>query len=264
MAYSSWLRSYFCARNTAIVLGIVLIATALVRVSLGANGFVAMDAPHGVTFSMGPTDILLDVALTIALMVGLVVATILAGPLARENSQHLEIAWTKPVSRTRYALEAVLANLCGMWAAQILTVIVAMATAALFIGMPFAVGAHTAQTAALAFFGPIAWYAMYLAVTSSLKRGLGAVQGLAWPAAFLLPGLSVIGMFPGSPLALRVIHYIFTALNFLNPMHYVNIVSSKEALLVSEPSFSLRITMLIVLAIAYGIVGILQWNRVEA
>ena len=264
MAYSSWLRSYFCARNAAIVLAIGVIAVALVRISLGAHGFVTVDTGSHVNFDMGPDDILFDVALNIALVVGFVFATILAGPLARENAQHLEIAWTKPVSRTRYALEAVLANLCSIWVVQILTTIAVMAMASFFIGTHFEVGAHTAQTAALAFFGPIAWYAMYLAATSSLKRGLGAVQGLAWPAAFLLPGLSVIGMFPGSPLALRVIHDTFTALNFLNPMHYVNIVSSREAMLVSEQSFDVRITMLIVLAIVYGAVGILQWNRVEA
>ncbi|HTD32310.1 MAG TPA: hypothetical protein VK665_01515, partial [Candidatus Elarobacter sp.] len=37
---------------------------------------------------------------------GLLVATILGGPLAKENDGHLELAWTKPVSRDLYALAA--------------------------------------------------------------------------------------------------------------------------------------------------------------
>ncbi|HEV2643521.1 MAG TPA: hypothetical protein VGT98_12475, partial [Candidatus Elarobacter sp.] len=41
---------------------------------------------------------------------GFFVATLLAGPLAKENNGHLELAWTKPVSRERYALSAVLVD----------------------------------------------------------------------------------------------------------------------------------------------------------
>ncbi len=263
MAYVSWLRSYYCARNTAIVLAAGLLLAAIVRLSMGVHGFVAVDNTGNINFEIGKNAIPLDAVMGIALIFGLIFATILAGPLARENAQHLEVVWTKPVSRTRYAFEAILANLCGVWTVQVMAIITVVAAGMFFVGPHFVVGSSMAFTAALALLGPIAWYAMYLAATSSLKRGLGAVQGLAWPAALLLPGLSLIGIFPDSAVPLRVIHFIVAAVNFINPIGYLNINSAKHSLL-SVPSHETRIAMLIVLVVVYFAAGLWQWNRVEA
>lgn len=264
MAYVSWLRSYFCARNTAIALAVLLVLTAIVRIAVGFHGFVTVDASGTTNFHMGENSLPIDAVMAITLIFGLIVATILAGPLARENAQHLEVVWTKPVSRTRYAFEAILANLCGVWAVQVMATIAFCVAAGFFIGPHFQAGPHTAFAAATAFLGPICWYAMYLAATSSLKRGLGAVQGLAWPVALVLPGLSLIGFFADSPSPLRVIHYVIATVNFINPMRYIGLNADKSTLAMLVPSHELRIVMLIALAIAYGAVGIWQWNRVEA
>lgn len=264
MAYVSWLRSYYCARNAAIVLAVCLLLAAIVRLGMGMHGFVTVDTSGSINFEMGNNAIPIDAVMGIALIVGLIIATLLAGPLARENAQHLEVVWTKPVSRTGYALEAILANLCGVWTVQVMAIIAVVAAGAFFVGPHFIAGSSAAFASAIAFLGPIAWYAMYLAATSSLKRGLGAVQGLAWPAALLLPGLSLIGVYPDSAFPLRAIHYAMAALNFINPLRYLNINGNEHALLFAVPSHEMRLVMLVALIIAYGVVGIWQWNRVEA
>ena len=53
----------------------------------------------------------------------LIVATILAAPLAREIDGHLEVTFTKPISRLRYALGAVGADIAGILAASLMTVL---------------------------------------------------------------------------------------------------------------------------------------------
>lgn len=264
MAYVSWLRSYYLARNAGIAFAILLALAAIVRAAVGMHGFVTVDSSQNVTFDMSQNAIEIDVVLVVALIFGLIFATILAGPLARENAQHLEVVWTKPVSRTAYALEAILACLSGVWAVQIMALIVVLAGGAFFVGPHFSVGSHTAFAAAMAFLGPVAWFAMYLGLTSWLKRGLGAVQGLAWPIALVLPGLTLVGSDPSSAIVFRAFHAVVAALNFVNPMNYVRISSSPDLALLNAQTHEMRIVMLIVLALAYGAVGIWTWNRVEA
>lgn len=263
MAYVSWLRSYYCARNVGIGLAVCLLFAAIVRVSVGIHGFVSVDGSSHVHFSMGQNDIPIDAALAIAMIFGMIIATVLAGPLARENAQHLEVVWTKPVSRTRYALEAILACLCCVWAVQIMVLIVVFAAAMFFVGPHLIAGSHAAFAAATALLGPVAWYAMYLGLTSWMKRGLGAVQGLAWPVALMIPGLSMIAEVPDS-VVLRVIGVVLAVVNFVNPMRYIGIGASKAELVANVPSHEMRIVMLFALALAYGVLGIWQWNRVEA
>ncbi len=56
-------------------------------------------------------------------IVALIVATILAAPFAREADGHLEIALTKPISKVRYALGAIGADVVGIVAASFITVV---------------------------------------------------------------------------------------------------------------------------------------------
>jgi len=133
--------------------------------------------------------------LGIAAVIGLIIATVLGAPFARENDGHLEIAFLKPIGRTSNALGVILADCVGILASGVMT-IVAFAIMQAFFELPhFDFGGINATAIPLAIVLPLSWYAFLNASTASLKRGAGAVVGLAWPAA---PFTRSFGAFRGS------------------------------------------------------------------
>lgn len=266
MAYSAWIRSLVWLRNAAICLGVVLVLAAIARFTVGNQGMVDVQGPGMHTVIMGRPDVPVDVAIPfgIALFVGLVVATILGGPLGRENANHLEIVWTKPVSRIRYAFAAMTADLTAILASQLLAVAVIFLCILLFTTPHFYASGDSGVTILRTLLGPVAWYAMYVGLTSWLKRGRGAVLGLSWAAALILPGVTLIGAFPGSPPLAVIAHYVFSFLNFFNPLRYAQMANGHGAALIapSDPWYSVGILCLLI--VGYTAAGLIEWQRVEA
>lgn len=205
-----------------------------------------------------------------SVIVGLIMATILGAPLARENNDHLEVVFTKPISRVRYALEVIASDFAAIVGAFLMTVIAALACMALFqlpmltiSGMGFMLG----LVAVLASF---AWYAMYIGISSWMKRGRGAVLGLAWLAEIIIHTFVNIPL--GDSSLGQTVHALFFGLATLNPIAYVNpdlhgtdtsapTISSLGMFHLSVESTAL---VLAALTIAYLAAGIIEWQRVEA
>ena len=205
-----------------------------------------------------------EFALVFALIPLFILATMLAGPLAREN-EHLEIAWTRPVSRERYALSAMGTDALAMVAALVLTIGVVSLAIALFTPPVYSVSNRTLPTLAFVLLGPIAWYAMLTAASASLKRGLYRVVGIAWPVAFLVTAMAN-GPIGSSSTALAV-YKTFHFLNYFNPLGYLShmsaTISDRGHLSVNlSPAFG--IGMLALLIVVYVAAAVLQWRRVEA
>jgi len=200
---------------------------------------------------------------------GLIFATIFGAPLARENDDHLEVVFTKPVSRTRFALETVLADLAAIFGAFVMTVVAALACVALFQLPSITVGAPGLLLAFHGLIAAFAWYAMFLAITSTMKRGRGAVLGLAWPVGLFVPGLALLPL--GDSALGQVVHTIFRGLALIDPLAYVNlnVHSFDEGGAITTTGifgFSVETGALVLLALAivYLAAGIIQWQRVEA
>lgn len=199
----------------------------------------------------------------VTIPMGLIVASMLAGALAKENDGHLELAWTKPVSRERYAVASILVDSAAIAISQILTIAVTLLATIMFFvprfDWPWTVGWHVA----LAVVAPIAWYALITAVSASLKRGPGAVIGLGWVAAVIIPG--VAGALRGAAQVNTIaawFYAIFKGLSYIDPIAYLsfNGPTHSNFLMPLQPTA----LVLCALALGYSILAVAQWRRVEA
>ena len=202
----------------------------------------------------------------IATFVALIIATILGAPFARQNDGHLEIALTNPAPRTTLGLGAILADIAGIAAAWLMTV-----------GMLFL--AHVAQNApnytygpldteviVLGFAGVLAWYAMLCAATASMRRAYGVVLGISWPIAALVAFLAKADL-GDAPMA-QLVHWIATPLSWIDPFNYLHF--GPAFTVDGRPAGSLAVSLqnelpaLLILALVYVTLAIVQWRRVEA
>jgi len=202
----------------------------------------------------------------IACFISLILATILGAPFAREADGHLEITLTKPVSRERFALAILGVDALGIVAGWALTIIVAIIIESIFEIPRFGWGPNTALFLASALLLPLAWYALLVALTSSMKRGYGAVQGLAWPVALVITALASIRL-SDTPLA-QAIHNLFWVISRIDPLTYGSFKGSVSAnggtVMTHSSDLAARIVILTVLMIVYGALAVMQWRRVEA
>ena len=197
-----------------------------------------------------------------SLPIGLIVVTLLAGPLAKENDGHLELAWTKPVSREQYALTAVLIDAATIVLAQVATVVVIVLATATW-GFPAVwVADDAAANVGLALLAPLAMYACLTAVSASLKRGPGVALGIGWVVAFVVP--SVANMTADThPPFWEALHQLSSALSYADPLTYVVFLNAHSVV----PAVNSTVTALMlsaVLAVVYSAAAVLQWRRVEA
>jgi hypothetical protein len=150
-------------------------------------------------------------------------ATVLGLNLAAENDGHLEVAWTKPVSREGYALGVFAVDLIAMAVCIVFTALCLGAVldvyaghqAIVLVASPDAgtVNFHAGNTLfkTLAYCGfPVCVYAWITAMSASLKRNRGSVAGLFWPVMFVLAFLPQLPVPP--------IHTVAVALNLFNPI----------------------------------------------
>jgi hypothetical protein len=213
-------------------------------------------------------NIPVGILFAIAEVFGLITATMLGGVLAKENDGHLEIAWTKPVSRDRVALASIGVDMAAILASQLAAVLLIVIVLVMFILPTFYSSAMTLPAIALTLLGPLAWYACLTAFSASLKRGLGMVVGLGWLAALAIPGIEQGTSYLSSDLGLAI-HGMFKALTYIDPIEYVHMsfhgsVSDTSMQYTTVGPLGTSAVLLLILTIVYVTLAVLQWRRVEA
>ena len=202
------------------------------------------------------------VYLLIGAIIALVVATVLGAPFARENDGHLEFAFLKPVGRTSNALEVIGADCAGIVASMVMT-IAACAIAQAFFEIPrFDFSGINTTAIPLAIALPLSWYAFLNASTASLKRGAGAVLGLAWPAALVIGSLAKLDL--GGSIAGQTFHTIFWSVSRIFPLTYVMGEGHDSDISTLGPKLMATFAILAGLFLVYGALAVVQWRRVEA
>jgi hypothetical protein len=196
-------------------------------------------------------------------IVALIIATMLAAPFAREIDGHLEIALTKPVSRIRYALGVLGADVAGIVAACVLAVVACYVCELFFGTYRVDFSGINARAILMGLAMPAAWYALLCAATTWFSRAYGAVLGFAWPVAIVVGILAVVHV--SSPLGLMV-HDVGWVLSRLDPLTYVKLASHDEngAMSYSDSDFAMRFGIEVLLFVVYAALALVRWERVEA
>lgn len=204
-----------------------------------------------------------------SIILGFIAASMVGGVLAKENDGHLELAWTKPVSRERYALGAFAVDVLTIVASQVLWVVTVLVCALLFFVPHVSFEPQAALRIALSLLGCIAWYAALTGWSASLKRGPGLVIGLGWLFGTIVPGLTQLVDHSTIPL-LVVLHAVLLAITYLDPLAYIGLHSTGGVQVSGTPVGALHLAMplacaaLGALIVFYLAAAVAQWRRVEA
>jgi hypothetical protein len=237
-------------------------------IMLGIIFLVNWLSPHGhVNVTVGddahatPSDptTLIELLGAASLIVGGIMATIFGNSLARENDGHLEVAWTKPVSRRTYATAVMVVDGVGL----LLSVVLGFFALVLILidvrsPITFSVPPSSLMDIARFLLFPLAWYALIVALSARLRGG-GVVQGLIWPIAFGLTGIAVAPLPP-------VWHALAKIISLLNPLTYLQYHEGDFSLVTSS---TMAPALLSVIALAVFVIGgwafaTAQWRRMEA
>ncbi|HZZ66352.1 MAG TPA: hypothetical protein VFE17_12675 [Candidatus Baltobacteraceae bacterium] len=214
--------------------------------------------------------LILDVGLLLVFSIpmGIIIGTILAGPLSKENDGHLELAWTKPVSREKYALAAIGVDASTIFISQLCAIAVALLGMLMFSVPSFTATNMFLPELLMAIFGPIAWYALVTAASTSVKRGPGVVIGAAWLTAIIVPAVSAALAGPAQLNSVaRGFYLIFHTLTYLDPIAYLSIKTvghETSVRTVVGTDLVATVWILIALSVGYIALSVLQWRRVEA
>jgi hypothetical protein len=197
--------------------------------------------------------------LSIGYLAALIIATVLGASFARENNGHLEFAMLKPVTRERFALGVIAADIVGIFACEALTILAALAGQAMYEipHLNFS-GLSPAFVGAVAIV-PLAWYAFLNAASASLKRGSGSIIGFSWPVSVVVVMLATIHL-EGSALG-QVVHEAFWVISRIDPLTYASVVFHDR---ITPGGQGVGVIVSAILFIVYGALAILQWRRVEA
>jgi ABC-type transport system involved in multi-copper enzyme maturation permease subunit len=200
----------------------------------------------------------------IAGFIALIAGMILGGCFSRENDGHLEIAMTKPISRTTLAVQTMLVDCVGIVAVWVLGVIATYAIHLLFLGPHFAITARDCLLAAVVILGAIAWYALLCCSTASMKRNYGVVLGTAWILGQLIPVLAQLS--DDSPAIFLLLRTAARPLAWIDPFNYarISIVPQSTSHMLHTLPYQVDIPVLVALTLVYAACAIVQWRRVEA
>lgn len=231
--------------------------------SLNVNEDTHSSMSHVTVNYSGTPDISIAALFVGSTLLGLLAATILAGPLSKENDGHLELAWTKPVSREAYAGAAFAIDVVTIVLSQLACIMVALICILMWTVPTIRLGNGGFTLIALTLLVPIAWYACLTAFSASLKRGPGMVIGCGWFAALIIP--SVMAATTGATVPLvQGIHAVFQALAYLDPLMYFPNVSHGHFRGEFVDTIGGALLGTAILSVVYIAVAVLQWRRVEA
>jgi hypothetical protein len=198
-------------------------------------------------------------------LVALIVGMTLAGGFARENEGHLEIALTRPVSRTALAIGMMLVDAAGIFAAWVMGVIAFELAALVFFGWSgFGITGRDLLLAIVVLLGAISWYAVLCCATASLKRNHGIVLGAGWLIGAAIPALARLDS--SQPPVFLFLRTVATPLSWIDPFTYarVFVIPPVTAQTIHVLPYTVEIPVLIALTVVYAAFAIVQWRRVEA
>lgn len=198
--------------------------------------------------------------LAVAGFAATIMATILGSTLSQENDGHLELACTKPHSRTQYAATAIAIDLAAILATQligfafILIHIIFVHPAERLVSGPDA-GVNTLRFILF----PLAWYAIIAAFSAGLRGKAGIVQGLIWPVTLVLVVLREV------PLSMPW-HSLFVVINVINPLVYISYQDASDVKIIgASPAHVVASAMMLLALLIVGwVAATVQWRRVEA
>jgi hypothetical protein len=267
MYYKEFLRARKAVVVYAIVLGIIWTLIAIISAITPMNVDVSgSSSPHAA--AAAPPPIPWVVLFAVAGFFAAIVATVLGSTLSQENDGHLELALTKPYSRSAYASTMIAIDLAAIAAAEL----IALALIVLHI-----VFFHPGELQRMiagpdAFFNvlrfvlfPLAWYAIIAGLSAGLRGKAGIVQGLIWPVALVLGLLREI---PASGPWL-IWHNVFAFINAFNPLIYISYQdrtadTSIQIVGTTPLPAALGAAILIAFVVAGWFAATAQWRRVEA
>ncbi len=199
--------------------------------------------------------------MAVADLMALIVAMVLAAPFAREAENHLEVALTKPVSRAQYALGVIGADIVGVLAASLLTIVALYLCQLLFEPGTIDFSGVNARAIAIGITAPLAWYAMLCAATTWLRSSYIAVLVAALPLAIVIGLLTLIE--PNNVVA-RVVHDVAWTLSRLDPWTYVRVQTDNITNDTGASTFGWRLGVEVLFFVVYSALAVWQWQRVEA
>jgi hypothetical protein len=230
-----------------VIVGGVLLVLSLVGMAIVPHG-------NGNMAAAAWPEMLVTAALFASIM-----ATVLGSTLSQENDGHLELACTKPCSRTTYATTMITVDMAAILLAQLAAVAFILIHYVIGHGIThFVAGPDAAANAVRFLLFPLAWYAVIAGLSAGLRGKAGVVQGLIWPVATILVVLRL------APLS-GIWHNMFVAVNVINPLMLVS-YHQGEVTIVGPTSLPVvaSAVMMAVLVIAGWAAAIMQWRRVEA
>ena len=193
------------------------------------------------------------------------VAVLLGLALARENDGHLELAWTKPVSRevyaaTIFAIDYVAA--LGITAAFLVMIAIIFAMSMQLSLIYFDASALSSTVLTLVVIA--AMYATITAASASMRRA-GTILGIAYPALLLMP--------PMTQIKWMSIGSIIRVIDTVNPVayYYAYIMNSiynswggLKQFTIATPAEATVYIALILITIVGLLAALVQWRRLEA
>lgn len=254
MAYTEILR----VRRVLLIYSIIVVALTLLSI-----GGVLSSPEHGIVINDTPgrhhnhTELIpLSILLLIAGYVTAIIGSILGTSLSAERS-YVSQAWTKPVSRERFALTYMGVDALGLLAAFAVMLVVGelLSLWAVGVGRFISVDAHLVDYLLLGLGVTFAYYGVVQALAVGIGRG-GIVAGLSWPVGLVLVLLGSVQL-PG------VIHAAIVGLNFLNPIAYLTSVGSGRPDSALPIALPVRIVLVWVLAVVSCATAVVIWKRLE-
>jgi hypothetical protein len=236
----------------------------------GANGSATINVKVGDTPSAGPVkrgpsphvhgSLQADQDVVALIVLGMAyglafLATAMGLTFAAENDGHLEFAWTRPITRERYALGILAVDVAGMAVAYVISIAIVVLGVLACGGIELFTKSHVAAKdfvpALLGLGFPLLMYAWIAALSASLRRGR-AFAVLLWPAMSVL-GVAAAATAPGSPFK-----PVLVAVNqFVNPLAIFG-QSNEHDLTLSWALYGLAFAVVL-----FGLT-IGQWRRLEA
>jgi hypothetical protein len=151
-----------------------------------------------------------------------IIATCVAPGLIAEDAT-LAIAWTRPTPRWSIAVRYVAVDVATIVIGYFILCAIVVAFIALFGALKnLELGSGTLPAFALGLGAAVMWYGLVTLVTSRFPGRGGLIAGMSW-VAFILVGTLWAAPFP-APL-----HGLLTVLNYLDPIAYINGVTTSDA-----------------------------------